>query len=84
MLVLSRKVNQEIVIDGNIRIRVLKAKGNTIRLGEAAEINRMSAADSANKTSAGAKDSVEFTGRLPATFHRNRLQEIVNRMTNNN
>jgi len=33
MLVLSRKVDQEIVIDGNIRVRVLKVKGNTIRLG---------------------------------------------------
>ncbi len=140
MLVLSRKVDQEIVIDGNIRIRVLKIKGNTIRLGieapqdvhikrgelekrdsrqaknlpeandisanfsvvfdtnaaaqdeepmllpfdEAAEINRMSAADLEKKTSAGAEGSVEFKGRLPETFHRNRLQEIVNRMTNNN
>ena len=33
MLVLSRKVDQEIVIDGNIKIRVLNVKGNTIRLG---------------------------------------------------
>lgn len=33
MLVLSRKVGQEIVIDGNIKVRVLKVKGNTIRVG---------------------------------------------------
>ena len=33
MLVLSRKKNESIVIDGNIRIEVLKVKGNTIRLG---------------------------------------------------
>jgi carbon storage regulator CsrA len=140
MLVLSRKVDQEIVIDGNIKIRVLKVKGNTIRLGidapqevhiargelekrdsreaqnlpkaddvnanfsvvfdtnaeatseqpmllpfeESAEINRMSVADSARNTSAAGESSVEFKGRLPETFHRNRLQEIVNRMTHNN
>jgi len=33
MLVLSRKQNQEIVIGDNIKITVLKIKGNTIRLG---------------------------------------------------
>ena len=33
MLVLSRKKNEAIVIDGQIRIEVLKVKGNTIRLG---------------------------------------------------
>lgn len=33
MLVLSRKKNETIVIDGQIRIEVLKVKGNTIRLG---------------------------------------------------
>jgi carbon storage regulator CsrA len=140
MLVLSRKVDQEIVIDGNIKIRVLKVKGNTIRLGieapqdvhiargelakrdsrqaknlpkaddvaanfsvvfdtnmeqaqekpmllpfeESAEINRMTTADAVDKASTNADGSVEFKARLPETFHRNRLQEIVNRMTNNN
>lgn len=33
MLVLSRKLNQTIVIDGQIEIEVLKCKGNTVRLG---------------------------------------------------
>lgn len=33
MLVLSRKPNEEIVIDGNIRVRVLGVFGGRIRLG---------------------------------------------------
>ena len=33
MLVLSRKLNQSVVIDGQIEIQILKIKGNTIRLG---------------------------------------------------
>jgi len=33
MLVLSRKKNQTIVIDGKIEIEVVKVKGNTVRLG---------------------------------------------------
>ncbi len=33
MLVLSRKKNETIIIDGRIKIEVLKIKGNTIRLG---------------------------------------------------
>ena len=33
MLVLSRKKNQSIVINGNIRIEVLQIKGKQIRLG---------------------------------------------------
>lgn len=33
MLVLSRKLDQEIVIDGGIRIRVVEIKGNQVRLG---------------------------------------------------
>lgn len=33
MLVLARKKEETIVIDGNIEIKVLQIKGNTIRLG---------------------------------------------------
>ncbi len=33
MLVLSRRKNETIVIDGQIEIEVLKVSGNTVRLG---------------------------------------------------
>jgi carbon storage regulator len=33
MLVLTRKTEQAIVIDGRIRIRVLRVRGNRVRLG---------------------------------------------------
>ena len=33
MLVLSRKVGEKIVVDGNITIEVLKVKGNRLTLG---------------------------------------------------
>jgi carbon storage regulator len=33
MLVLSRKQDQSIVIDGNIRVTVLNTKGQVVRLG---------------------------------------------------
>lgn len=33
MLVLSRKLNEEILIDGGIRVKVLEINGNRIRLG---------------------------------------------------
>ncbi len=33
MLVLSRRKDESIVIDGNIQIEVLRVKGNTVRLG---------------------------------------------------
>jgi carbon storage regulator len=33
MLVLSRRIGEEIVIDGNIRVKVVAVKGDKIRLG---------------------------------------------------
>lgn len=33
MLVLTRKCGEEIVIDGNIRVQVLKVQGNRVRIG---------------------------------------------------
>ncbi len=33
MLVLNRRFDQELVIDGQIRVKVLSIKGNTVRLG---------------------------------------------------
>ena len=33
MLVLTRKADQEIVISGNIRVRVLSVRGHRVRLG---------------------------------------------------
>lgn len=33
MLVLSRKLNETIIIDGNIRITVVGLRGNQVRLG---------------------------------------------------
>jgi carbon storage regulator len=36
MLVLSRRIGEELVIDGNIRVMVVAVKGNTVRLGIAA------------------------------------------------
>lgn len=39
MLILTRKSDQEIIIDGDIRIRVLSVKGNSVRLGIEAPAN---------------------------------------------
>src|SRR5262245_43314480 len=33
MLVLTRRIGEEIVIDGNIRIKILVSKGDRVRLG---------------------------------------------------
>lgn len=33
MLVLSRKLNEEIIIDGDIRVKILEISGHRVRLG---------------------------------------------------
>lgn len=33
MLVLSRKIGENLLIDGSIKIRVMEVKGNRVRLG---------------------------------------------------
>ena len=62
MLVLSRKKNQAIVIDGNITIEILQIKGNTIRLGinapDSVRVMRAELKPFGMETSEG---SVEFT-----------------------
>lgn len=40
MLVLSRKIGEELHIDGDIRIRVLKISGGRVRIGIEAPPNR--------------------------------------------
>ena len=39
MLVLSRKRNEQVLVDGQITIEVLQIKGNTVRLGISAPRN---------------------------------------------
>jgi len=39
MLVLSRKTDEKILIDGQIEIQVLRVKGNTVRIGVKAPDN---------------------------------------------
>ena len=39
MLVLTRKIGEKIVIDGQIVVKVLEVKGNQVRLGLEAPLN---------------------------------------------
>lgn len=39
MLVLSRKVGEEVIIDGVIRVSVVRVRGNRVRLGIQAPLN---------------------------------------------
>jgi carbon storage regulator len=59
MLVLSRKLNEAIIVDGNIRITVLAVRGNQVRLGIAAPdrvgIYREELCPAARPVEAGAK-----------------------------
>ncbi|MBS0266061.1 MAG: carbon storage regulator [Planctomycetes bacterium] len=67
MLVLSRKVNEEIVIGNNIRVSVVRISGNRIRLG-------ISAPDNVSIRRA----EVAFeTHELPCDLHHEELAEIA-------
>ena len=40
MLVLSRRIGEKLVIDGNIELKVLEVRGNRVRIGIDAPRNR--------------------------------------------
>ncbi|HMO13114.1 MAG TPA: carbon storage regulator [Pirellulaceae bacterium] len=66
MLVLSRKVNDELIIGDDVRIKVLKIKGNTIRLGiEAPNSVRVARGELADRDSANHEivTTVEISGQ---------------------
>lgn len=39
MLVLTRKVGEELIIDGGIRVTIVRVRGNRVRLGIQAPLN---------------------------------------------
>lgn len=62
MLVLSRKVNEEIVIGGEVRVKVLKVRGNRVTLGIVAP-----AAVSVNRPEAKPRDGKSEVSPAPTT-----------------
>lgn len=54
MLVLSRKLNEKILIEGGIEIQIVKITANTVRLGieapKTTKINRKEKLDELNQT----------------------------------
>ena len=87
MLVLSRKLNDEIVVGEDVVIRIVKIKGNTVRIGISApqevsimrgELPRREIEFDVETTGHAEIDSgtIEFkSDLLPA--RKNRLQEMV-------
>ena len=55
MLVLTRKQNEQIVIDGNIKVTILKLHGNKVRIGvdapQEVSVHRREVADRIRKLS---------------------------------
>jgi len=91
MLVLSRKIEDEIIIDENITIRVLRVKGNTVRLGISApsevsimrgELPRREIEFELTTEEAEEQPETEirFQRFAPQPPRHNRLQEIVKRV----
>jgi carbon storage regulator CsrA len=88
MLVLSRKIEDEIIIDDRITIRVLKVKGNTVRLGISApsdvEIMRgelpRREVEFTLKSDDEPEPQIRFERHDPPSCSRNRLSEIVSQI----
>lgn len=68
MLVLSRKLNESIIINGNIRVTVVGLRGNQIRLGieapESVAIFRKELFDRSDAESRNARSDVRITSDL--------------------
>ena len=94
MLVLSRKIDDEIVIDEKITVRVLKVKGNTVRLGISApndvhimrgelprrEIEFQLEVEPEDDSEAEPETEIRFERFSPEPPQRNRLVEIVEKI----
>ncbi len=88
MLVLSRKIDDEIIIDDNICVRVLKVKGNTVRLGISApnDVNIMRGElprreiEFTITTDDEPESDIRFQQFSPLPTQRNRLGEIASRI----
>ena len=96
MLVLSRKIDDEIIIDENIIVRVLKVKGNTVRLGVTApgnvsimrgelprreiEFTIEMAPEEDDKPDDGIESEIRFERFSPNPPQQNRLAEIADQI----
>ena len=72
MLVLSRKVNENIVIDGRIVVKVVRTEGNFVKLGIEApadvQVHRQEVYDEIQKSNRAALTTGRpLSPRLPAT-----------------
>lgn len=67
MLVLTRRIGEEIVVDGNIRITLVAIKGNQVRLGVSAPplipVHRSELLQAGNNPGAAALDEITAVAR---------------------
>lgn len=91
MLVLSRKIDDEIIIDESITVRVLRVKGNTVRIGISApgdvsimrgelprrEIEFQIEAEPETDSEEECEAAIRFERFPPNLPQRNRLAEIA-------
>ena len=94
MLVLSRKIDDEIIIDENIVVRVLKVKGNTVRIGISApsdvsimrgelprrEVEFQLELEPETDRDSEVETEIRFERFPPTPPRRNRLTEIVDQI----